>query len=190
MIALCTGLLTAFMLGFLLWGGRYAMTAICLLFVGGKVLRSRGGRVCREIGACCYILFGSCAVTIFMYYVNRGIFRWFLCAAILLSYCLLIIYLGHRLLPGTERVTDGVRHRIVVIVGYVCTPFIRLYRRLFALAGRVWHKLTLPICQKCDKIKVSLKNRKKRRRIERIFRGMLAEFGRNEKHEHQNDFSR
>ncbi len=184
MVELSVGLVTAFMLGFLLWGGKFALATLSLLLLGGACLRSRGGRVMRDIGNGLYIVFGTCVMTLFLYYINRGIFRWFLCAAVLLSFFLCARYIGRYITPPASRGTERTRHIIGQGVMCVATPFYRIARRFLSLFRCMGKKMTLPIRRKYDKIKLSYLDRKKRKRLERTFMTMVRQMRRDTEHEH------
>ncbi len=190
MVSLCAGAMTAFLLGLLLWGGRFALICLALLLCGGSFLRSRTGRVFREIGTGFYILFGSCATIVFLYYVNHGMFRWFLCGALLTAFLSASYLASRHLLPAVADRIEGMRGVIKRWIICILSPIGKLFLlckvRFLYMAG----KITLPIKKKYGKIKASIKDRMKRRHLERSFSDMLKRMSRETEHEHQRNQSR
>ncbi len=167
MASLGVGVITAFLFGFLLWGGRFLFIAFASLLIGASFFHSRTGKVFREIGIGLYTVFATCALTIFLYYVNHGITRWFLIGAVLLSFWISIRFFERHLFPVTLRATVTIRRIIGSILMKCVAPIGRGVKKAGYQGLIRIKKITLPIKKKYDKIKISIYDKKKRMQMGR-----------------------
>ncbi len=158
MTTLAVGCLTAFLFGMLLWGARFAIGWLSVLLFGATCFAGRRGKVFHEISRALYIIAFTLACILFLYYINRGIMRWFLIGCMVLSIWLCRNIVGrmiHRPAMRFARVSREVIQRIVKVALF---PI----RVILKFAGRIVMKIILRAKKRYDKIMAEKYDRKKR----------------------------
>ncbi len=168
MSSLGVGLITAFLFGFILWCLRFLCLITTYVLVGTGIYTRRVGRVFGEIGIGVFEVVVTLALTVFLYYVNHGVLRWFLCIAAFASVWLSVRVLERHFMPFCARVADRVRHAVIKVILICYHPLKRLVCMGWCVLLRMARKMTLPIRRKCAKIKASMYDRKRRRRMEQM----------------------
>ncbi len=164
-------LVTAFLLGLLLWCMWHVFHLFSYIFVTNTSHKKTSSKVISEINMTCFILGGTICMLMFMYYMNRGIFRWFLFLAVICGFFVFEHLLGRHMKSIEKTVAARSRRCLFVIWKMLYRPVCFIAR----IYGRAWHKISLPIKIKCANIMLKLYDRKKHRNISRMTRRLLRE---------------
>ncbi len=184
MLSLAQGLLTAWMLGFLMRTAFFAAEmTLCFLF-GEYRFRGRAWRILSEIGWAVILPLSACVLMLFLYYINSGILRWFLCGSVLAAYSVLSYCFYRRIRTHVRANIVRIRAFFMKAIRAIFRPLMILMRWAVSPLCRLARKIALSIRRKYDKIKLYLKDRKHRRRMERAYRGLCLTLRREQKHEH------
>jgi hypothetical protein len=175
MFALAIGALTALCFGAGLWLLFAALTFLAMLFWGKSrvtgTARRRGSSgiayVRHEIFLCLFTTFAALAGIVFLYAVNRGIYRWFLIAGMVGGFFLCRRLLSPAAEPVGEKLASGIRAVAFRILVFLSFPFRLICCAITRILSIFLRKIHLHIHSIYDKISVKKYDRKIRAKLTR-----------------------
>ncbi len=166
--SLALGMLSAVFFGALMWVLSAVLVFLSMLFFGiSRRADARREKVRHEVFLCLFAVFATLAAVVFLYAVNRGVYRWFLFLGMLGGFIACRHTLGGTARGFGEKTAEGVRHAIKCGVYWMTFPlrvFVRAFYRIFA---RIYRKIYLRAHDMYDKINIKNYNRKMREHIGR-----------------------